>query len=112
MNNPDAGDKTLIRHRHLGHAGQHLPGLRHRPGRCTATVTVLIPGPDHHQDRQRQPPPRPGRPCGYTITVADTGQTRYAGATVTDDLTSVLADAAYNGDAAATAAPSPTPAPS
>ena len=38
----------------------------------------------------------------YTITAADTGQTPYTGVTVTDDLTSVLDDAAYNGDAAAT----------
>ena len=38
----------------------------------------------------------------YTITVADTGQTPYAPATVTDDLTGVLDDAAYDGTAAAT----------
>ena len=38
----------------------------------------------------------------YTITVADTGQTSYAGATVTDDLAGVLNDVAYNGDATAT----------
>ena len=38
----------------------------------------------------------------YTITVADTGETPYTGATVTDDLTGVLGAAAYNGDAAAT----------
>jgi hypothetical protein len=34
--------------------------------------------------------------------VADTGQTPYTGATVTDDLAGVLGSAAYNGDAAAT----------
>ena len=39
----------------------------------------------------------------YTITVADTGQTPYTGAVVTDDLTGVLGNAAYDGDAAATA---------
>jgi hypothetical protein len=38
----------------------------------------------------------------YTITVADTGQTPYAGATVTDDHNRELGAAAYNGDAAAT----------
>ena len=38
----------------------------------------------------------------YTITAADTGQTPYTAAAVTDDLTGVLADAAYNDDAAAT----------
>ena len=44
----------------------------------------------------------PGSAVQYTITVADTGQTPYTGATVTDDLTGVLGRAAYNGDAAAT----------
>ena len=40
---------------------------------------------------------------GYTITVTDSGQTPYTGATFTDPLTGVLANAAYNADAAATA---------
>ena len=44
----------------------------------------------------------PGATVDYTITVTDTGQTPYTGATVTDDLTGVLDDAAYNDDAAAT----------
>jgi len=44
----------------------------------------------------------PGSAVDYTITVADTGQTPYTGATVTDDLSGVLSAAAYNGDAAAT----------
>ena len=44
----------------------------------------------------------PGSAVGYTITVADTGQTSYTGATVTDSLGGVLNDASYNGDAAAT----------
>ena len=39
----------------------------------------------------------------YTITVANTGQTPYTGATFTDSLSSVLGDATYDGNAAATA---------
>ena len=39
----------------------------------------------------------------YTLTITDTGQTPYTGITVTDDLTGLLDDAAYGGDAAATA---------
>ena len=35
----------------------------------------------------------------YTITVTDSGQTPYTGATFTDPLTGVLANAAYNADA-------------
>ena len=40
---------------------------------------------------------------GYTITVTNSGQVAYTGATFTDPLAGVLDDAAYNGDAAATA---------
>ena len=45
----------------------------------------------------------PGQAVSYTVTVTDSGQTSYTGATFTDDLTGVLGDAAYNGDASATA---------
>jgi uncharacterized repeat protein (TIGR01451 family)/fimbrial isopeptide formation D2 family protein len=43
----------------------------------------------------------PGSVVHYTITVADTGPTSYTGATVTDDLSGLLTDAAYNNDAVA-----------
>ena len=43
----------------------------------------------------------PGATVTYTITVANTGHTPYSGATVTDSLNGVLADAAYGNDAAA-----------
>ena len=39
----------------------------------------------------------------YTVTVTNSGQTPYTGATFTDPLTSVLANAVYNANAAATA---------
>ncbi|MEV3936373.1 GEVED domain-containing protein [Glycomyces sp. NPDC049804] len=45
----------------------------------------------------------PGDTVAYTITIANTGQAAYIGATVTDDLTAVLDDAVYNGDAGADA---------
>ena len=44
----------------------------------------------------------PGDTVDYTVTIADTGQTAYAGATVTDSLAGVLDDATYDNDAAAT----------
>ncbi len=43
----------------------------------------------------------PGSVVGYTVTVTDSGQTSYTGAVVTDDLTGVVDDAVYNGDATA-----------
>jgi uncharacterized repeat protein (TIGR01451 family) len=44
----------------------------------------------------------PGDTVHYAITVTDTGQTAYTGATLTDSLTGVLDDATYDNDAAAT----------
>ena len=38
----------------------------------------------------------PGSAVSYTITVTDTGPTPYTGATVTDDLSGLLDDAAYD----------------
>ena len=45
----------------------------------------------------------PGTVVGYTITVTNSGLVAYSGATFTDPLAGVLGDAAFNGDAAATA---------
>ena len=44
----------------------------------------------------------PGDTVSYTLTIADSGQTAYAGATVTDSLADVLDDATYKNDALAT----------
>ena len=43
----------------------------------------------------------PGQTVTFTVTVTDTGQTAYTGATVTDTL-NLLDDATYNNNAAAT----------
>jgi hypothetical protein len=45
----------------------------------------------------------PGGTVAYTVTVTNSGQTAYTGATFTDPLTSVLGNAVYNANAAATA---------
>ena len=45
----------------------------------------------------------PGSVVHYTVTVTNSGQTPYTGASFTDPLAGVLDDAAYNNDAAATA---------
>ena len=52
----------------------------------------------------------PGSVVSYTVTVTNSGQTPYTGATFTDPLSGVLDDAAYDNDAAATAAASASPA--
>ena len=68
---------------------------------CTAVTTVLIPGLTI-TTTAGSATTTPGSVVSYTITVTDTGQTSYTGATVTDDLTNVLNDSVYNGDATAT----------
>ncbi|GLZ78668.1 hypothetical protein Afil01_34750 [Actinorhabdospora filicis] len=45
---------------------------------------------------------KPGGKVTYTVTVTNEGEAAYPGASVTDDLTGVLDDAAYNNDATAT----------
>ena len=47
----------------------------------------------------------PGSTVHYTITVTNTGLTTFTGATFSDDLTGVLDDATYGGNATVTAGP-------
>jgi uncharacterized repeat protein (TIGR01451 family) len=101
VNNPDAGNKTLADTITSATPGSTCPSSGSAPAACTASVTVLIPGLTITKTASSSTT-TPGSTVQYTITVADTGQTPYTGATVTDVLTGVLTDAAYNGDAAAT----------
>ena len=73
-------------------------------------MAVLTPGLTIVAVRGRRAPPRRGRSVTYTVTVTNSGQTPYTGAAFTDPLAGVLDDAAYNDDAAATAAACPSPA--
>ena len=99
MNNPDTGNHVLTATAISGSAGQQLPGRAAPTRRCSTTVTGADPGPDHHPDRQRHRGGARGQVVGYTLTVTNTGQTPYTGATVTDSLAEVLDDAAYDSDA-------------
>jgi Ice-binding-like/Domain of unknown function DUF11 len=67
----------------------------------TDTITALVPALTISITGQPSST-APGDTVNYAITIADTGQTAYAGATVTDSLTGVLDDASYNNDATAT----------
>ena len=44
----------------------------------------------------------PGQAIGYTVTITNTGQTTYSGATVTDSFAEMVDDAIYNGNATTT----------
>src|SRR6202044_1645687 len=81
-------------------AGSNCPSGGTDP-RCSVSVTVLTPGLTITKTANATSVV-PGATVGYTITVTDSGQTPYTGATVTDSLSGVLGDAAYNANAAAT----------
>ena len=66
------------------------------------TVNVVIPGLTIVKTANTSAAV-PGQAVGYTVTITDSGQTSYTGAVVTDDLTGVLDNAVYDGDALATA---------
>ena len=69
--------------------------------RCTALVAVLLPGLTITKAANTTFVV-PGGSAGYTITIANSGQTPYTGASVTDTLEGTLDDASYNADAVAT----------
>ena len=101
VNNPDTGDKHPVNTVTSTTPGSNCPPGGTDPA-CTATFTDLIPALTITKTATVATT-SPGSSVGYTITVADTGQTSYSPATVTDSLSGVLGDATYNGDATATA---------
>jgi large repetitive protein len=101
VNNPDTGDKTLTNTVASATPGSTCPSGSPNLA-CTAVTTVLIPGLAIANTASTSAPV-PGSVVGYTLTITDTGQTAYTGATVTDTITPMLDNAAYDGDAAATA---------
>ncbi|MFI6453804.1 putative Ig domain-containing protein [Streptosporangium amethystogenes] len=101
VNNPDLGDKLLENEVFSDTLGSTCPSSGSVPA-CTALVTVLVPALTIVKTADAVTT-TPGGTVGYTITVTNTGQTDHTGVTVTDPLATVLDDAAYNGDASATA---------
>ena len=99
VSNPDLGDKRLVNTAVSTTAGSNCPDGSTDPA-CTATVTVLVPALTITKTASVSTV-APGSAVGYTVTVNNTGQTPYTGAQVTDSLSGVLGDAAYNHDATA-----------
>ena len=108
VNNPDTGDKVLAQTVTSAAAGSNC-AAGSTDARCSVTVVVLVPGLTIAQTASLGTA-TPGSVVHYTVTVTNSGQTTYTGATFTDPLGDVLDDAAYNSDAAATAGPVSTPA--
>ena len=86
------------RHGHVATAGSNCPAAG-TDSRCTTTVTVSGLTIASTTDVSST---APGGTVHYTVTVTNSGQTAFTGATFTDSLSGVLDDATYNGNAAAT----------
>ncbi len=99
LSNPDTGDIRLVNTAVSDAAGSNCPAGSTDP-RCSAIVDVLDPTLTITKTASVSTA-TPGTAVRYTITVADTDQTAYSGATVTDSLAGVLGDATYAGGAAA-----------
>ncbi len=101
VDNPDTGGKLVVNTVTSSAVGSTCP-----PGTtsssCQVTIPVLSPALTITKTASAATAV-PGQAVTYTITVTDSGQTAYTGAAVSDDLSGVLGDAAYNGDASATA---------
>jgi uncharacterized repeat protein (TIGR01451 family) len=101
VKDPDTGNKTLQDTITSATPGSTCPASGSAPAACTTAVTVLVPGLTISTTASSSTT-TPGSTVRYTITVTDSGQTSYTGVTVTDDLSNIMNDSAYNGDAAAT----------
>jgi large repetitive protein len=99
VNNPDTGNKTLANTITSATADSNCASGS-TDSRCSSSVPVqglTITATASIGSTT------PGSTVGYTITVTNSGQAGYTGASLTDSLSGVLDDAAYNGDATATA---------
>ena len=100
VNNPDTGDKLVINTVSSTATGSTCPPGATTPA-CRVTVSVLTPAMTIAMTASPAAAV-PGGTVSYAITITNTGQTPYTGASVTSSLAGVLDDAAYNGDGAAT----------
>ena len=101
VNTADTGDKVLATAVSTAAAGSNCPAGG-TDGRCSTSVPVLIPGLNLTVTAGAASA-APGSVVSYTVVAANTGQTADTGVSFTASLAGVLDDAAYNGNAAATA---------
>ncbi len=100
VNNPDTGNKVMAGTITTAAPGSNCPSAGPAPA-CSVSVPVLIPALTISASANTSTAV-PGTTIGYTVTVTNSGQTPYTGATFTDSLAGALDDATYNGNAAAT----------
>ncbi len=98
---PDPGNRSLTATVVSPTAGSVCPS-GNPAASCTATVTVLVPALSI-SNTSTASTTTPGATVPYTLTISNTGQTAYTGATVAVALAGALDDATYPGGASATA---------
>jgi uncharacterized repeat protein (TIGR01451 family) len=101
VRDPDPGDKVMVNTVVSTSANSNCPAGGSDTA-CTSTVWVMVPGLTIAKTANAATTV-PGAVIGYTVTATNSGTAPLTGATFTDALAGVLDDAAYNGDAAASA---------
>lgn len=101
VNNPDTGNRVLTTILTSDAPGSNCPVGGSDPA-CTVSIPVLLPGLNIVTSADAAVT-TPGATVGYTMTITNSGQTPYTGATVTNSLVGLLDDADYNADAVASA---------
>ena len=99
VRDPDPGNKRLLNTVVSTTDGSNC-AAGSGDSRCTSSVTVLVPALTLVKTAN-QTTTAPGGVVVYTVTITNSGQTAYTGATFTDSLAGVLDDASYDGDVAA-----------
>ncbi|WP_256788232.1 putative Ig domain-containing protein [Frankia sp. AvcI1] len=100
VNNPDLGDRTMTASVSSDVAGSSCPSGNSNPP-CSVSVLILTPRLSIAKTANTTTT-TPGGTVSYTITVTNNGESAYEGASVTDNLAGLLADAVYNTDVSAT----------
>ena len=100
VNDPDAGGGSIRNTVTSDEVGSTCPTGSTTPA-CTTLVTILHPALAVSVAASTTTT-TPGSVVGYTILVHNSGETDYASTSVTADLSQVLDDAAYSGDATVT----------
>ena len=100
VHSPDTGNKHIYSPWVTAAPGANCP-VGGTDDACALSITVQVPGLTINTTSST-PATAPGGAVTFTTTVQNTGESAYAGAVVTTSLTSVLDDATYDGNAAAT----------
>ncbi|WP_204046441.1 DUF7927 domain-containing protein, partial [Acrocarpospora phusangensis] len=100
VRDPDPGDRLMSNPVVSSTLGNNCPAGG-GDSRCSVRVIVLVPALTITKTADTATVVEGGT-ITYTVTVANTGQTPYTGASFTDSLAGALDDATYNNDVAAT----------